>query len=82
MLTPLTQEESRALLVESRVGRIGCVYEGGPYVRLAQPTNLHDLESAKHYCDYFSQLCNIGQPCRGLELYHIWRYCWAEHEGA
>lgn len=32
MLTVLTQEEARALLIESRVGRLGCIYEGGPYV--------------------------------------------------
>lgn len=29
---PLTQEEALALLIESRVGRLGCIYEGGPYV--------------------------------------------------
>ncbi|MEK6325561.1 MAG: pyridoxamine 5'-phosphate oxidase family protein [Acidobacteriota bacterium] len=32
MLTPLTREEARTLLIESRVGRLGCIYEGGPYV--------------------------------------------------
>lgn len=32
MITQLSQEEARALLTASRVGRIGCVYEGGPYV--------------------------------------------------
>ena len=32
MITPLSDEEVRALLTEQRVGRLGCVYEGGPYV--------------------------------------------------
>jgi nitroimidazol reductase NimA-like FMN-containing flavoprotein (pyridoxamine 5'-phosphate oxidase superfamily) len=32
MITRLSQEEARALLTASRVGRLGCVYEGGPYV--------------------------------------------------
>ena len=32
MITRLSQEEARALLTVSRVGRLGCVYEGGPYV--------------------------------------------------
>ena len=32
MLTPLSQEEARALLTESRVGRLGCLYKGDPYV--------------------------------------------------
>ena len=32
MITRLSQEEARALLIASRVGRLGCVYEGGPYV--------------------------------------------------
>lgn len=32
MITPLSPETARALLVESRVGRLGVVYEGGPYV--------------------------------------------------
>lgn len=32
MLTSLTQEEARTLLIESRIGRLGCVHEGGPYV--------------------------------------------------
>lgn len=32
MITPLSQEEARTLLAESRVGRLGVVYEGGPYV--------------------------------------------------
>jgi uncharacterized protein len=32
MITRLSQEETRALLTASRVGRLGCVYEGGPYV--------------------------------------------------
>jgi len=32
MITPLSQEEARALLIAGRVGRLGCVYEGGPYV--------------------------------------------------
>jgi nitroimidazol reductase NimA-like FMN-containing flavoprotein (pyridoxamine 5'-phosphate oxidase superfamily) len=32
MITRLSQEEARALLTASSVGRLGCVYEGGPYV--------------------------------------------------
>ena len=32
MITRLSQEEARTLLTASRVGRLGCVYEGGPYV--------------------------------------------------
>lgn len=32
MITPLSEEEARALLEESRLGRIGCVDRGGPYV--------------------------------------------------
>lgn len=32
MIRPLSREEARALVVESRLGRLGCVYEGGPYV--------------------------------------------------
>ncbi|MEK6406140.1 MAG: pyridoxamine 5'-phosphate oxidase family protein [Acidobacteriota bacterium] len=32
MITALSQEGARALLTESRVGRLGVVYEGGPYV--------------------------------------------------
>ena len=32
MITRLSPEEARALLNASRVGRLGCVYEGGPYV--------------------------------------------------
>lgn len=32
MITRLSQEEARALLTASRVGRLGCVHEGGPYV--------------------------------------------------
>jgi nitroimidazol reductase NimA-like FMN-containing flavoprotein (pyridoxamine 5'-phosphate oxidase superfamily) len=32
MITRLSQEEARALFTASRVGRLGCVYEGGPYV--------------------------------------------------
>lgn len=32
MITRLSQEEARALLTASRVGRLGCVFEGGPYV--------------------------------------------------
>ena len=32
MITRLSQEEARALLIASPVGRLGCVYEGGPYV--------------------------------------------------
>src|SRR6266480_7246051 len=32
MITRLSQEEARALLTVSRIGRLGCVHEGGPYV--------------------------------------------------
>lgn len=32
MITRLSQEEARALVAASRIGRLGCVYEGGPYV--------------------------------------------------
>jgi uncharacterized protein len=32
MITRLNQEEARALLTASRIGRLGCVYDGGPYV--------------------------------------------------
>jgi nitroimidazol reductase NimA-like FMN-containing flavoprotein (pyridoxamine 5'-phosphate oxidase superfamily) len=32
MITRLSQEEALALLSASRVGRLGCVHEGGPYV--------------------------------------------------
>jgi nitroimidazol reductase NimA-like FMN-containing flavoprotein (pyridoxamine 5'-phosphate oxidase superfamily) len=32
MITRLNQEEAVALLSVSRVGRLGCVYEDGPYV--------------------------------------------------
>lgn len=32
MITPLSQEEARTLLAESTVGRLGVVYEEGPYV--------------------------------------------------
>lgn len=32
MITRLNEEEARALLTASRVGRLGCVYDGGPYV--------------------------------------------------
>ena len=32
MITQLSQEEARALVAASRVGHLGCVYEGGPYV--------------------------------------------------
>jgi uncharacterized protein len=32
MITTLSQEDARAILAESRVGRLGVVYEGGPYV--------------------------------------------------
>src|SRR6266487_195572 len=32
MLMPLTSEEAVALLSERRVGHLGCIYEGGPYV--------------------------------------------------
>ncbi|HTF38640.1 MAG TPA: pyridoxamine 5'-phosphate oxidase family protein [Blastocatellia bacterium] len=32
MITRLSQEEARTLLTVSRVGRLGCVYAGGPYV--------------------------------------------------
>lgn len=32
MIRPLSREEARALLAESKLGRLGCTYEGGPYV--------------------------------------------------
>ncbi len=32
MITSLSQEDARALLVEARIGRLGCLYAGGPYV--------------------------------------------------
>ena len=32
MITRLSQQEARALVRAGRVGRLGCVYEGGPYV--------------------------------------------------
>ncbi|HWC77642.1 MAG TPA: pyridoxamine 5'-phosphate oxidase family protein [Blastocatellia bacterium] len=32
MITHLSRDEARALLAGGRVGRLGCVYEGGPYV--------------------------------------------------
>jgi nitroimidazol reductase NimA-like FMN-containing flavoprotein (pyridoxamine 5'-phosphate oxidase superfamily) len=32
MITRLTTDEARSLLMECRIGRLGCVYEGGPYV--------------------------------------------------
>jgi|SRR4030095_5364582 nitroimidazol reductase NimA-like FMN-containing flavoprotein (pyridoxamine 5'-phosphate oxidase superfamily) len=32
MLSQLSEEETRALLRACTVGRLGCVYEGGPYV--------------------------------------------------
>jgi uncharacterized protein len=32
MITHLTADEARALLASRRVGRLGCVYQGGPYV--------------------------------------------------
>ena len=32
MIKPLSHQEARTLLSESRVGRLGVVYEGGPYV--------------------------------------------------
>ena len=32
MIRPLNQDETRALLSEARIGRLGCVVEGGPYV--------------------------------------------------
>ena len=32
MITTLTQEDARALLLETRIGRLGCLYAGGPYV--------------------------------------------------
>jgi len=32
MITRLSQEEARTLLTTGRVGRLGCVYEGEPYV--------------------------------------------------
>lgn len=32
MIRPLSREEARTLLVDSRLGRLGCTYKGGPYV--------------------------------------------------
>lgn len=32
MITPLSQDDARALLAEAKVGRLGCVHAGGPYV--------------------------------------------------
>lgn len=32
MISPLSVEEAKALLAECRLGRLGCVYEGSPYV--------------------------------------------------
>ena len=32
MITRLTSNEARAVLTAGRVGRLGCVYDGGPYV--------------------------------------------------
>lgn len=32
MITPLSREEAIGLLSESRIGRLGVVYQGGPYV--------------------------------------------------
>lgn len=32
MITRLTYEEAHELLTASRIGHLGCVYEGGPYV--------------------------------------------------
>ena len=32
MITHLTADEARALLASCRVGRLGCVYQGGPYL--------------------------------------------------
>lgn len=32
MITRLSEEEARELLDASLIGRLGCVYEGGPYV--------------------------------------------------
>jgi len=32
MITPLSREEARALLFETKIGRLGCLYEGKPYV--------------------------------------------------
>jgi nitroimidazol reductase NimA-like FMN-containing flavoprotein (pyridoxamine 5'-phosphate oxidase superfamily) len=32
MITHLTAVEARSLLASCRVGRLGCVYQGGPYV--------------------------------------------------
>lgn len=32
MIKRLSQEEARALIIAGRVGRLGCIYEGGPYV--------------------------------------------------
>ena len=32
MITPLSQDEARTLLAETKVGRLGCIHAGGPYV--------------------------------------------------
>jgi nitroimidazol reductase NimA-like FMN-containing flavoprotein (pyridoxamine 5'-phosphate oxidase superfamily) len=32
MITHLNQEDARSLLAANRVGRLGCIYEGAPYV--------------------------------------------------
>lgn len=32
MISRLSTDEARSLLMDSRLGRLGCVYEGGPYV--------------------------------------------------
>ena len=32
MITSISLEDARALLFETRVGRLGCLYAGGPYV--------------------------------------------------
>lgn len=32
MITPLSEGDARELLTAGRLGRLGCVYEGGPYV--------------------------------------------------
>jgi uncharacterized protein len=32
MITPLSQDEARALLAETKLGRLGCIHAGGPYV--------------------------------------------------
>ncbi len=32
MITRMSADEARRLLIDGRVGRLGCVYQGGPYV--------------------------------------------------